>query len=79
MGAEPLVVRTAALAIAYEAHGDARLVEKLHPIQGGLFRLKYRRDRRPSLPMEPVWASAPTRRAAAMVALARASDGVKPA
>ena len=34
-------------------------VEKLHPIQGGLFRLKYRRDRRPSLPMEPVWAFYP--------------------
>jgi hypothetical protein len=30
-------------------------VEKLHPIQGGLFRLKYRRDRRPIFAMEPVW------------------------
>ena len=30
-------------------------VERLHPLQCGLFRLKYRRDRRPTLPMEPVW------------------------
>jgi hypothetical protein len=30
-------------------------VEKLHPLQGGVFRLKYRRDRRPTMAMEPVW------------------------
>ncbi|MEJ0074094.1 MAG: radical SAM protein [Alphaproteobacteria bacterium] len=29
--------------------------EKTHPLQGGIFRLKYRRDRRPTLPLEPVW------------------------
>ncbi len=29
--------------------------EKTHPLQGGIFRLKYRRDRRPGLPVEPVW------------------------
>jgi hypothetical protein len=34
-------------------------VEKLHPLQGGIFRLKYRRDRRPTFPMEPVWAFYP--------------------
>ena len=34
-------------------------VERLHPLQGGLFRLKYRRDRRPSFSMEPVWAFYP--------------------
>jgi hypothetical protein len=34
-------------------------VEKLHPLQGGIFRLKYRRDRRPSFPIEPVWAFYP--------------------
>jgi hypothetical protein len=34
-------------------------VEKLHPLQGGIFRLKFRRDRRPSFPMEPVWAFYP--------------------
>ena len=30
-------------------------VENLHPLQGGMFRLKYRRDRRPTLKTEPVW------------------------
>jgi radical SAM superfamily enzyme YgiQ (UPF0313 family) len=29
--------------------------EKTHPLQGGIFRLKYRSDRRPGLPREPVW------------------------
>jgi len=29
-------------------------VEKLHPLQFGAFRLKYRRDRRPGLPIDPV-------------------------
>jgi hypothetical protein len=29
--------------------------ENIHPLQGGIFRLKYRRDRRPSLPLEPMW------------------------
>src|SRR5205085_12083599 len=29
--------------------------EKTHPLQGGVFRLKYRRDRRPGRPLEPVW------------------------
>jgi hypothetical protein len=30
-------------------------VENVHPLQGGIFRLKYRRDRRPSLGIEPMW------------------------
>jgi hypothetical protein len=30
-------------------------LENVHPLQGGLFRLKYRRDRRPGLQIEPVW------------------------
>jgi radical SAM superfamily enzyme YgiQ (UPF0313 family) len=34
-------------------------VERLHPLQGGIFRLKYRRNRRPTMPMEPVWAFYP--------------------
>ncbi len=33
--------------------------EKLHPLQAGLFRLKCRRDRRPGLPIEPVWSFYP--------------------
>ncbi|MFT3937522.1 B12-binding domain-containing radical SAM protein [Rhodopseudomonas sp.] len=28
-------------------------IEKVHPLQGGIIRLKYRLDRRPSLPVEP--------------------------
>jgi hypothetical protein len=27
-------------------------IERIHPLEGGMFRRKYRRDRRPSLPME---------------------------
>ena len=30
-------------------------LEKVHPLESGLFRLKFRRDRRPGLPIEPVW------------------------
>ena len=30
-------------------------VEGLHPLQGGIFRLKYRTDRRPTMKREPVW------------------------
>ena len=29
--------------------------ENVHPLQGGILRLKNRRDRRPTLPLEPVW------------------------
>jgi radical SAM superfamily enzyme YgiQ (UPF0313 family) len=30
-------------------------IERLHPLQVGAFRLKYRRDRRPGFPIEPAW------------------------
>jgi hypothetical protein len=30
-------------------------VEGLHPLQCGVVRLKYRHDRRPGLPLEPIW------------------------
>jgi Radical SAM superfamily len=30
-------------------------IEGVHPLQSGLFRLKYRLDRRPGFPIEPVW------------------------
>ena len=30
-------------------------VENVHPLQGGLFRLKFRRDRRPTLAIEAPW------------------------
>ncbi|HEY0442068.1 MAG TPA: radical SAM protein [Xanthobacteraceae bacterium] len=34
-------------------------VENAHPLQGGLLRLKYRRDRRPGFGIEPVWSFYP--------------------
>jgi hypothetical protein len=34
-------------------------MENVHPLQGGIFRLKFRRDRRPTFPIEPVWAFYP--------------------
>jgi DNA repair photolyase len=33
--------------------------EKTHPLQGGIFRLKYRGDRRPGLPRESAWSFYP--------------------
>ena len=30
-------------------------IENVHPVEGGVFRIKSRRDRRSTLPMEPVW------------------------
>jgi hypothetical protein len=29
--------------------------ENVHPLQGGIFRLRHRTDRRPGMPIEPVW------------------------
>ena len=34
-------------------------IEKLSPLQGGIIRLKARRDRRPGMPIEPVWSFYP--------------------
>jgi hypothetical protein len=34
-------------------------VEHLHPLEGGFLRLKFRRDRRPSLPLESAWSFYP--------------------
>jgi radical SAM superfamily enzyme YgiQ (UPF0313 family) len=30
-------------------------IENVHPLEGGVFRMKSRRERRPNLPVEPVW------------------------
>ena len=30
-------------------------LENVHPVESGIFRLKFRRDRRPTMPIEPVW------------------------
>ncbi len=34
-------------------------IENIHPLQSGIFRLKYRTDRRPGLPIEPAWSFYP--------------------
>jgi Radical SAM superfamily len=34
-------------------------IEKVHPLQGGLLRRKYRRDRRPGMPIERIWSFYP--------------------
>jgi hypothetical protein len=38
---------------------SATLIENLHPLQWGILRRKYRKDRRPGLPIEPVWSFYP--------------------
>jgi hypothetical protein len=30
-------------------------IENVHPVEGGVFRMKSRTDRRPTMPIEPVW------------------------
>jgi hypothetical protein len=40
-------------------YSTMRAYEGVHPQQAGLFRMKYRRDRRPSFPIEPVWSFYP--------------------
>jgi len=34
-------------------------IEDVHPLQGGALRRKYRRDRRPGFPIEPIWSFYP--------------------
>jgi radical SAM superfamily enzyme YgiQ (UPF0313 family) len=34
-------------------------IENVHPLQGGLLRRKYRRDRRPGMPIESIWSFYP--------------------
>ncbi len=34
-------------------------MENVHPLQGGIFRLKYRTDRRPTFAIEPIWSFHP--------------------
>jgi radical SAM superfamily enzyme YgiQ (UPF0313 family) len=35
-------------------------MENVHPLQGGIFRLKFRRDRRPTFAIEPIWTFYPS-------------------
>jgi hypothetical protein len=34
-------------------------IEDVHPVESGLLRLKFRRDRRPTMPIEPIWSFYP--------------------
>jgi hypothetical protein len=34
-------------------------LENVHPVESGLMRLKFRRDRRPTMPIEPIWSFYP--------------------
>jgi hypothetical protein len=34
-------------------------LERIHPYHGGILRRKYRRDRRPGMPIEPIWSFYP--------------------
>jgi uncharacterized radical SAM superfamily protein len=52
--------------------------EQAHPLQGGVFRLKYRTDRRTGYPIEPAWSFYPKYAFATAVKLMRlASEGLK--
>ena len=46
-------------------------LEKVHPLESGVFRLKFRRDRRPGLPIEPVWKFYPKYWVESVVKMAR--------
>ena len=46
-------------------------VERLHPLEGGFFRRKARRDRRPGKPIVPVWQFLPTVTTERLIAYAR--------
>jgi hypothetical protein len=46
-------------------------IESVHPLEGGVFRMKSRRERRPNLPVEPVWLFYPRYIAETIVKAAR--------
>jgi radical SAM superfamily enzyme YgiQ (UPF0313 family) len=46
-------------------------LEGVHPLESGVFRLKFRRDRRPGLPREPIWKFYPRYWTESVVKLAR--------
>ena len=46
---ETLITIAKAVRVQY---AQVRAIEHLHPLEGGLFRLKYRRDRRKGMPVE---------------------------
>ncbi|MEY2557038.1 MAG: hypothetical protein QOE34_463 [Verrucomicrobiota bacterium] len=46
-------------------------IEKIHPLESGLFRFKFRRDRRPGLPIEPLWKFYPSYAVESVVKLSK--------
>ncbi len=46
-------------------------LENIHPLESGFFRLKFRRDRRPGLPIVPIWKFYPSYFVESVVKLAR--------
>ena len=46
-------------------------IEHIHPLEGGFLRRRYRRDRRPSLPIEPAWLFYPKHYASVVSRLVR--------
>jgi hypothetical protein len=46
-------------------------IENVHPLEGGFFRMKFRRDRRPGLPVESVWRFYPSYFGNSVVKLAK--------
>ncbi len=48
-------VKTGSIAKLLMWFSTSVAVEKVHPLQGGVLRLRHRRDRRPTLPLEPAW------------------------
>ena len=54
-------------------------LEKIHPLESGLLRLKFRRDRRPGLPIEPAWKFYPRYWLETVVKMARWAALYRPA
>jgi hypothetical protein len=46
-------------------------IEGIHPLETGLFRYKFRHDRRPGLPIEPIWKFYPKYAIESVVKLAK--------
>ncbi len=46
-------------------------LEKIHPLESGVFRLKFRRDRRPGMPILPIWRFYPAYFAQSVITLTR--------
>ncbi|MFL6518727.1 MAG: B12-binding domain-containing radical SAM protein [Chthoniobacterales bacterium] len=46
-------------------------IEGVHPLESGVFRIKYRKDRRPTFPIEPIWTFYPKYWAESVVKVAK--------